>query len=77
MTSSDTLYAQVQSFDEFMEWCEPQFGERCTELFDERGLAVSEANYNFVFIVIAVIIAFAIIANYFWSKRKGREFSEE
>jgi hypothetical protein len=37
----------------------------------------AENNYNFVFIAIVVIIAIGIIANYLWSKRKGREFSEE
>jgi hypothetical protein len=37
----------------------------------------SETNYNFVFIVIVIMIALAIMANYLWSKRKGRDFSEE
>ena len=37
----------------------------------------SETNYNLVFISIVIMIALAIIANYFWSKRKGRRFSAE
>ena len=75
--SNDMIYSQEQTFYEFMEWCEPQFGERCTEMFEERGFAVSETNYNLIFISIIIIIALAIMANYFWSKRKGREYSEE
>ena len=37
----------------------------------------SETNYNFVFIAIVIMIALAIMANYLWSKRKGRRYSEE
>ncbi len=37
----------------------------------------SETNYNFVFIAIVIIIAIGIIANYLWSNRKGRRYSEE
>jgi len=77
ISSGDSLYAQVQSFDEFMEWCEPQFGDKCAEIFEESGFATSETNYNFVIISISIVIAFAVLANYLWSKRKGREFSEE
>jgi len=36
-----------------------------------------ETNFNFVFISIIFIISFAILANYFWSKRKGSSYSEE
>ena len=34
-------------------------------------------NYSFVIISILVMIAFGIIGNYLWSKRKGRRYSEE
>lgn len=37
----------------------------------------SEPNYSFVLIAIVIIIALSIMANYFWSKRKGRRYSEE
>lgn len=37
----------------------------------------SETNYNFIFFTILVMIGLAIVANYFWSKRKGRRYSEE
>lgn len=71
------VYSQEQTLNEFMEWCEPQFGERCTEMFEERGFVVSETNYNSVFFTIIIIVALAIMANYLWSKRKGRKFLEE
>ena len=37
----------------------------------------SETNYNSVFIAIVIMIALSIMANYLWSKRKGRRYSEE
>lgn len=37
----------------------------------------SGTNYNFVFISIMIMIGIAIVSNYFWSKRKGRKYSEE
>lgn len=55
---NETIYAQEQTIDEFLEWPD-------------------ETNYNSVFISIIIIIAFAIMANYLWSKRKGRSYSEE
>ena len=56
--SSDWIYAQEQTVDDFLEW-------------------PSETNYNFVLITIVVMIALSVIANYLWSKRKGRRYSEE
>jgi hypothetical protein len=75
--SNDKVYSQEQAFDEFMEWCEPQFGEKCAELYEEEGFVVSETNYNSVIVAVIIVIALAIMANYFWSKRKGRSFSQE
>jgi len=37
----------------------------------------STNNYNFVVIAIVIMIAIGIMANYLWSYRKGRRFSEE
>lgn len=37
----------------------------------------STDNYNFVIIAIVIMIAIGIIANYLWSNRKGRRYSEE
>jgi len=37
----------------------------------------SETNYHFVFVVIVILIGLTILANYLWSKRKGRRYSEE
>jgi len=37
----------------------------------------STDNYNFVIIAMAIIIALSIMANYLWSNRKGRRYSEE
>ncbi len=37
----------------------------------------SETNYNFVLVVIVIMIVLAVMANYLWSKRKGRRYSEE
>ncbi len=69
-------YSQGQSYDEFMDWCEPQFGEKCEDLYEEQVI-VSEDDYNIVLFFIVIMIALGIIGNYFWSKRKGRSYSEE
>jgi len=37
----------------------------------------STKNYNFVIIAIVIVIAVGVIANYLWSNRKGRRYSEE
>jgi len=37
----------------------------------------AETNYNFVLIAIVILIFLAILANYLWSKRKGRRYSAE
>ena len=37
----------------------------------------SGPSYSFVLIAIVIMIVLSIIANYFWSKRKGRRYSEE
>jgi len=37
----------------------------------------STDNYNFVIIAIVIMIVIGIIANYLWSNRKGRRYSEE
>jgi len=37
----------------------------------------SENNYNFVLFAIVIIMVIGITANYFWSSRKGRRYSEE
>jgi predicted negative regulator of RcsB-dependent stress response len=37
----------------------------------------SKTNYDYVLIAIVVMIFLAILGNYLWSKRKGREFSAE
>ena len=75
-TTYSEIYSQ-QSFEDFMEWCVPQFGEKCSELYEENGLELSEVNYNLVIIILVMIIGFAILGNYLWSKRKGRRYSEE
>jgi uncharacterized membrane protein (DUF106 family) len=33
--------------------------------------------YNFIIIAIVIMIAIGVIANYIWSNRKGRRYSEE
>ena len=37
----------------------------------------STDNYNFIIIAIVIMIAIGVIANYLWSNRKGRKYSEE
>jgi hypothetical protein len=37
----------------------------------------STDNYNLVIIAIVIMIALSIMANYLWSNRKGRRYSEE
>jgi hypothetical protein len=37
----------------------------------------STDNYNFIIIAIVIMIAIGVIANYLWSNRKGRRYSEE
>jgi len=37
----------------------------------------STNNYNFVIIAIVIVISMGVIANYLWSNRKGRRYSEE
>jgi ABC-type antimicrobial peptide transport system permease subunit len=37
----------------------------------------STSNYNTVLIAIIIMIIVGIIANYLWSNRKGRRYSEE
>ncbi len=37
----------------------------------------STDNYNSVIIALVIMIAIGIIANYLWSNRKGRRYSEE
>jgi len=37
----------------------------------------STDNYNFVIMAIVIMIAIGVIANYLWSNRKGRRYSEE
>lgn len=69
-------YSQGQSYEEFMKWCEPQFEEKCEDLYKEQEI-VSEYDYSAVLVFILVMIGFGIIGNYFWSKRKGRSYSEE
>ena len=71
------IYSQQQNFEEFMEWCIPQFGEKCSELYEENGTVLSETSYAYVIIILVIAIGFAILGNYFWSKRKGRRYSEE
>ena len=72
----DFVNSQEESYKEFLEWCEPQFGEKCLELYQEQQIA-SKTNYGIILVSILIIIASGIIGNYFWSKRKGREYSEE
>jgi hypothetical protein len=76
-TTINEIYPQQQSFEDFMEWCVPQFGDKCSELYEEDGLDLSDTNYNFVIIILVVVIGLAILGNYGWSKRKGRKYSEE
>jgi hypothetical protein len=71
------IYSQQQSFEEFMEWCVPRFEENCSELYEEGGSNLSETRYDFVIIILVIIIGIAILGNYLWSKRKGRQYSEE
>jgi len=33
--------------------------------------------YNLILVSIIIIIALSVVANYFWSKRKGRNYSAE
>jgi len=37
----------------------------------------AETNYNLLFIAIAIFLVVSVMANYFWSNRKGRRFSAE
>jgi len=37
----------------------------------------AETNYNFVLVAIVILIFLAILANFLWSKRKGRRYSAE
>lgn len=37
----------------------------------------STDNYNYVIIVIIILISLGVIANYLWSNRKGRRYSAE
>ena len=69
-------YSQGQSRDEFMKWCEPQFGDKCPQLYKEQEI-VSEDDYTSILIFIVIMFALGILGNYFWSKRKGRSYSEE
>lgn len=71
------IYSQQQSFEDFMEWCVPQFGDKCSELYEEGGLGLSDVNYDLVIIILVIVIGLAILGNYLWSKRKGRRYSEE
>ena len=77
ITSYSEIYSQQQSFEDFMEWCVPQFGDKCSALYEENDLGLSDTNYDFVIIILVIIIGFAILGNYLWSKRKGRRYSEE
>lgn len=76
-TSYSEIYSQQQSFEDFMEWCVPQFGDKCSELYEEGGLGLSDVDYNFVIIILMIVIGLAILGNYLWSQRKGRRYSEE
>ena len=69
-------HSQGQSYDEFMKWCEPQFGEKCEDLYKEQEI-VSEGDYTSILVFIVIMFALGILGNYFWSKRKGRSYSEE
>ncbi len=60
-----------------MEWCVPQFGDKCSELYEGGGLGLSDVNYDLVIIILVIVIGLAILGNYLWSKRKGRRYSEE
>lgn len=76
-TAYSEIYSQQQSFEDFMGWCVPQFGDKCSELYEEGGIGFSDVNYNLVIIILVVVIGLAILGNYLWSKRKGRRYSEE
>jgi len=69
-------YSQGQSRDEFMKWSEPQFGDKCAQLYKEHEI-VSEDDYTSILVFIVIMFALGILGNYFWSKRKGRSYSEE
>lgn len=71
------IYSQQQSFEDFMEWCVPQFGDKCSELYEEGSLGLSDVNYDLIIIILVIVIGLAILGNYLWSKRKGRRYSEE
>ena len=76
-TTYNEIYSQQQNFEDFMEWCVPQFGDKCSELYEEDGLGLSDTHYDFVILILVIIIGLAILGNYLWSKRKGRKYSEE
>ena len=71
------IYSQQQTFEEFMEWCLPQFGENCSQLYEESNPVLSYANFDLVIFILLVVIGFSILGNYLWGKRKGRKYSEE
>lgn len=68
--------SQGESYEEFLDWCEPQFEDKCLEIYQEQQIP-SKTDYNIIYISILIIISLGIIGNYFWSKRKGRSYSEE
>jgi len=69
-TSLLMVYGQEQTFDEFMEWCEPKFGEKCAEFYEEGGITINETNNNFAFSIVITVIVFALVGYYIWRKRK-------
>ena len=56
-----------------MEWCVPQFGDKCSELYEEDGLGLSDIHYDFVILILVIIIGLAILGNYLWSKKKEED----
>jgi hypothetical protein len=73
-TTCSGNYFQQQSFEEFLQWCVLQFGEKCSELHEDEPV-LSEVNFDFVIMSLVMVIVLAILGNYLWSKRKGRKYS--
>ena len=69
-TSLLMVYGQEQTFDEFMEWCGPKFGEKCAEFYEEGGITINETDNNFAFSVVITLIVFVLVGYYIWRKRK-------
>jgi len=65
-TSLLMVYGQEQTFDEFMEWCGPKFGEKCIEFYEEGSFTINKPSNNFEFGVVITVIVFTLMGYYIW-----------